>query len=164
MVKGPNVGILLVAVAATLLDFDDGVDEARRLGAPAGGPLRLLPEVFMAGIDSVLNRVRKLCLALPGTAETVTFGNPTFQVARKTFVVIEEYKGELTLCFKVGKDMQGVFLKDARFFPTPYVGRYGWVSLRVHAAPLDWNEVAELARGSYRLIAPVKLASQVAKP
>jgi predicted DNA-binding protein (MmcQ/YjbR family) len=75
-------------------------------------------------------------------------------------VVLEEYKGELTLCFKVGKDVQSVFLKDPRFFQTPYIGRYGWVSLRVHAAPLNWNEIAGLARGSYRLIAPKKLAAQ----
>lgn len=118
----------------------------------------------MAGIAAILKRVRKLCLALPETAETVTFGHPTFQVTKKTFVVLEEYKGELTLCFKVGKDMQGVFLKDSRFFITPYVGRYGWVSLRVHAAPIDWNEIAELTRGSYRLIAPKKLASHVVAP
>jgi predicted DNA-binding protein (MmcQ/YjbR family) len=116
----------------------------------------------VAAVEAILKRVRKLCLALPGTAETVTFGHPTFQVARKTFVVLEEYKGELTLCFKVGKEMQNVFLKDARFFLTPYVSRYGWVSLRVHAAPLDWNEIAELTRGSYRLIAPKKLAGQIA--
>jgi predicted DNA-binding protein (MmcQ/YjbR family) len=110
----------------------------------------------MAGSEAILKRIRKLCLALPQASETVTFGHPTFQVNRKTFVVLEEYKGELTLCFKVGKEMQNVFLKDARFFMTPYVGRYGWVSLRVHAAPLDWDEVAELTRGSYRLIAPKK--------
>jgi predicted DNA-binding protein (MmcQ/YjbR family) len=115
----------------------------------------------VAGVEAILKRVRKLCLALPGTAETVTFGHPTFQVAGKTFVVLEAYKGELTLCFKVGKDMQSVFLKDARFFATPYVGRYGWVSLRVHARPLDWNEIGELTRGSYRLIAPKKLAGQI---
>jgi predicted DNA-binding protein (MmcQ/YjbR family) len=113
----------------------------------------------MAGAETILKRIRKLCLAWPGTAETVTFGNPTFQVAGKTFVVLEEYKGELTLCFKVGKQMQGIFLKDKRFFMTPYVGRYGWVSLRVHAAPLDWEEVNGLARGSYRLIAPKRLRS-----
>jgi predicted DNA-binding protein (MmcQ/YjbR family) len=117
----------------------------------------------VAGAEAILKRVRKLCLALPGTAETVTFGHPTFQVARKTFVVLEEYKGELTLCFKVGKDVQSVFLKDTRFFLTPYVGRYGWVSLRVHAAPLDWNEIAELTRGSYGLIAPKRLTGRIAQ-
>jgi predicted DNA-binding protein (MmcQ/YjbR family) len=118
----------------------------------------------MTGFEAILKRVRRLCQALPGTAETITFGNPTFQVAKKTFVVLEEYKAELTLCFKVGREVQGIFLKDPRFFSTPYVGRYGWVSLRVHAAPLDWNEVAELTRCSYRLIAPKKLANQVHSP
>jgi predicted DNA-binding protein (MmcQ/YjbR family) len=117
----------------------------------------------MLSQKAILDRVRKLCLALPETAETVTFGNPTFQVAGKTFVVLEEYKGELTLCFKVGKEVQGVFLKDARFFMTPYVGRYGWVSLRVRAAPLDWKEIAALAQGSYRLIAPKKPAARASR-
>ena len=91
-------------------------------------------------------------MALPGTAETVTFGHPTFQVKGKTFAVIEEYKGELSICVKVGKNVQGVFLADPRLYLTPYSGQHGWISLKVYAAPLDWYEIDQLLAGSHALV------------
>jgi len=86
----------------------------------------------------------------------MTFGHPTFQVAGKTFAVLEEYQGELGIALKVGKLMQGVFLKDPRFFLTPYAGKHGWVTLRVDAAPLNWTEIRGLLKGSYHLVASEK--------
>jgi|HubBroStandDraft_4_1064222.scaffolds.fasta_scaffold451932_2 predicted DNA-binding protein (MmcQ/YjbR family) len=100
----------------------------------------------------ILVRLRKLCLALPGATETVTFGHPTFQVNGKTFSVLEEYKGELGICVKVEKELQGIFLDDSRFFRTPYIGQHGWVTLRAHASRLNWTEIRDLVRGSYRLV------------
>lgn len=97
----------------------------------------------------VLRELRSICLELPNATETVTFGNPTFQVHQRTFCVLEEYRGELSVSFKVGKPEQPIFLKDPRFFRTPYVGQHGWVSLRVNAAPVDWDEVRELAANSH---------------
>jgi predicted DNA-binding protein (MmcQ/YjbR family) len=105
---------------------------------------------------ALLGKLRKACRQLPEASETVTFGHPTFQVAGKTFAVLEEYKGELGIALKVGKLMQGVFLKDPRFFMTPYAGKHGWVTLRVHAAPLDWKEIRGLLRGSYDLVSAKK--------
>lgn len=100
----------------------------------------------------ILDRLRKICRRLPGTSETVTFGHPTFQANGKTFAVLETYKGELGIAVKVEKELQGIFLNDARFFRTPYVGKHGWVTLRVYAARLHWEEVAELLKGSYLLV------------
>jgi predicted DNA-binding protein (MmcQ/YjbR family) len=102
----------------------------------------------------ILTRLRKICFDLPGAAETVTFGHPTFRVNGKTFSVLEEYKGEFGICVKVEKELQGVFLDDSRFFRTPYIGKHGWVTLRVYAARLNWTEIKDLVRGSYRLVAP----------
>lgn len=99
----------------------------------------------------ILSSLRDICLALPKTHETVTFGNPTFQVGTKSFAVLETYKGQLSICVKVGKSMQPIFLEDPRFYRTPYVGQHGWVSLRVNGNP-DWREVAELVQGSYHLV------------
>jgi predicted DNA-binding protein (MmcQ/YjbR family) len=82
----------------------------------------------MVSERQILTKLRKICLALPASAETVTFGHPTFRVDSKTFAVFEEWKGELGICM--------------------------WVSLRVYAARLNWSEVAELVKGSYRLVAP----------
>ncbi|MGD0221358.1 MAG: MmcQ/YjbR family DNA-binding protein [Terriglobia bacterium] len=110
--------------------------------------------------NTILGKLRKVCRQLPGVTETVTFGHPTFQVAGKTFGVLEEYKGELGIALKVGKLMQGVFLKDPRFFMTPYAGKHGWVTLRVHAAPLNWEEICDLLEGSYYLVSEKKASGR----
>jgi len=101
-----------------------------------------------------LQRLRKICLALEGAEETVTFGHPTFRVIGKTFCVLEEYKGELGICVKVEQELQGLFLDDPRFFRTPYIGKHGWVTLRVYATRLNWSEVKDLVKGSYLLVRP----------
>ena len=48
-----------------------------------------------------------------------------------------------------------------RFFVPPYVGSKGWLGIRV-AATVDWDEIGDLIRSSYCLIAPKGLARQVA--
>jgi predicted DNA-binding protein (MmcQ/YjbR family) len=103
--------------------------------------------------SEAIAKLRPICLAHPGATETVTFGHPTFQVRKKTFCVLETYKGELSVCIKVGKRDQPLFLKDDRFYVTPYIGRHGWVSLRMNAAPLEWSELKELVGISYGEVA-----------
>jgi predicted DNA-binding protein (MmcQ/YjbR family) len=103
----------------------------------------------------ILRKLRKVCLKLADAEETVSFGHPTFRVrGGRIFAAPEEYKGELGICLNVGKLMQGIFLDDPRFFRTPYIGKHGWVTLRVYAARLNWNEIGELVKGSYLLAAP----------
>ncbi|HLX44259.1 MAG TPA: MmcQ/YjbR family DNA-binding protein [Bryobacteraceae bacterium] len=101
----------------------------------------------------ILKRLRSACARIPDSSETVTFGHPAFQVSGKTYAVLEEYKGELSICVRVEKSVQDVFLDDARFYRTPYIGKHGWVSLKVYAAPLDWDEIAQLLAGSRELVA-----------
>src|SRR5580704_19592894 len=103
----------------------------------------------------ILRLLRKICLGLPGVAEGITFGHPTFRVNGKMFAVLEAYKGELGICVKVERELQGIFLDDSRFFRTPYIGKHGWVTLKVYAARLNWTEVKDLVRGSYRLVSAV---------
>jgi len=103
---------------------------------------------------AIWKKLRVICRRLPGAEEGLSFGHPTFRVGKKIFLVMEEYKGELGLCVKVGKLLHGVFLEDSRFFSTPYIGKHGWVTLRVRAARLNWREIRELVKGSYQLVAP----------
>ena len=110
----------------------------------------------MISEQAILKRLRKICGGLPDTTETFTFGHPNFRVGNKIFAVLEEYKGELGICVKVGTLLQGVFLDDPRFFRTPYIGKHGWVTLRAHAAPLNWTEIRELVKGSYQMVAAKK--------
>jgi predicted DNA-binding protein (MmcQ/YjbR family) len=126
--------------------------------APRQGPIarRNCYDARMLSEDAILQKLRKICLRLPAATEGVSFGHPTFRVANKIFAVLEEYKGELGICLKVGKLLQGVFLNDSRFFRTPYIGKHGWVTLRAYAAPLNWNEIRELVKCSYDLVAPAR--------
>jgi predicted DNA-binding protein (MmcQ/YjbR family) len=110
----------------------------------------------------ILERLRKICRLLRGAAETLTFGHPTFRVKGKTFAVLEEYKGELGICVKVEKELQGISLDDSHFFRTPYIGKHGWVTLKVYAARLNWKEIEALVRGSYRLVGGMGLKSNEA--
>jgi predicted DNA-binding protein (MmcQ/YjbR family) len=90
----------------------------------------------------ILRRLPRICHELPRATETITFGHPTFQVDGKVFGVLEQYKGELGICVKIEKQLQGIILDDARFFRTPYIGKHGWVTL-----------LKALVRRSYRLVA-----------
>ena len=103
----------------------------------------------MATEEQILKRLRKLCLALPEARETVTFGHPTFQAGKKTFAVLEEYRGKLTLAFRSDPIEQQELTIDPRYFITPYTGKHGWVSLIVEGK-LDWSEIAGHVQDSYR--------------
>jgi len=118
------------------------------------------PKYSGAPAAGLLTRLRGICSRLPDVTETVTFGHPTFQVAGKTFAVFEEYKGELGLAFKVEKEIQSVFLKDPRFYRTPYIGKHGWVTLRMQNHPVKWTEVRELVKGSLELVRSDKARRQ----
>jgi predicted DNA-binding protein (MmcQ/YjbR family) len=118
----------------------------------------------MISEETILKKLRKVCLGLSEAEETISFGHPTFRVrGGKIFAVLEEYKGDLGICVNVGKLMQGIFLDDSRFFRTPYIGKHGWVTLTVYAAPLNWNEIRELVKGSYLLVAPKNTGQKHAK-
>jgi predicted DNA-binding protein (MmcQ/YjbR family) len=105
----------------------------------------------MPPATGMLTKLRKICESLPDMVETVSFGHPTFKAAGKTFAVFEMYKSELGLALKVEKELQGVFLKDPRFYLTPYIGKQGWVTLRM-TSKLDWKEIRELVKASHGLV------------
>jgi len=103
--------------------------------------------------EAVLRRLRAICLALPGASEELKWGHPNFVAGKKIFAAFEQYKGVWSICCKVPKAHQYLFLKDPRFYRAPYVGQHGWISLRAEGK-LDWKEIAELVEGSYRLVNP----------
>lgn len=104
---------------------------------------------------SIAKKLRKICLSFDGVEETNNFGHEWFRIKKKPFCLLHGRADEPAIALKVGKTEQGMFLEDARFFKTPYLGHQGWVSIRVDKS-LDWKEIEELAQGSYRLVASRK--------
>lgn len=103
----------------------------------------------------MIDRLRKICLALPGATETTNFGHPFFRFKKKPFCVFHGREDEPAIAIKVLKSEQHMFLEDPRFFKTPYMHHNGWVSLKAEGK-LDWKEIAELVKASYSLTAAVK--------
>ncbi len=107
----------------------------------------------MAKGGAVLARVRKICLSLPDTKETMTWGKPHFRVGEKIFAGCSERDGRPVVGFKLKMEHAATMVRDARFEPAPYVGHKGWVSMDA-AGVKDWDEVKSLIFESYVLIAP----------
>lgn len=115
----------------------------------------------MTTAGEVLARVRAICLALPSTTETLTWGEPHFRVQGKIFAGCGG--STLSVGCKVTKPHQAALVKRRGFAVAPYVGKHGWVAIDPRLVT-DWDEIAELLRISYGLIAPRKLAAAVAAP
>jgi predicted DNA-binding protein (MmcQ/YjbR family) len=110
--------------------------------------------------SSPLNEMRRICLALPETAETMTWGQPHFRVRGKIFAGFGDHAGIENIGFKLEREHADAVIQDPRFYRAPYVGAHGWVSMRVEGVR-DWNEVRALVLESYRLIAPKTLWAQL---
>ena len=118
----------------------------------------------MAGSDAALERVRAICLALPDTKETLTWGKPHFRVGEKIFCGFGDEGGGASIGFKLEADHAAAIVAEPGFTRAPYVGHKGWVSLEA-ARVRDWTRVAALIAESYRLIAPKRsLAKLSAAP
>ena len=116
--------------------------------------------------DPRLVRFTGICLAFP-EATCERYGqHATFRVRKKAFAYyLDDHHGDgiVGVCFKVslGENKDLAELDPARFYIPAYIGPSGWVGLRLDVGEIDWDEVADFARGSYRHYAPKKLAALI---
>ena len=105
--------------------------------------------------EATIQRVRELCMALPGASEEPFGGhtNPSFRVGGKIFATINEAATALTCKAPPGAQEVLVGANPSRFFVPPYVGHRGWIGIRIGAA-VDWDEVAGLLAQSHAMTAP----------
>ncbi|MGQ0642499.1 MAG: MmcQ/YjbR family DNA-binding protein [Gemmatimonadaceae bacterium] len=113
-----------------------------------------------------LDKLRKICLALPEAHEVIAWGEPTFRVRNKLFAMFASGNNHhgagrsAVWCKATHIDQELLIRSDPkRFFSPPYVGPSGWVGIYLDSKP-DWNAVAAQLQDAYRLIAPKKLLAQ----
>ena len=116
--------------------------------------------------DPRLARLTKICLGMPEVTRKVLGRHAQFLVGKKTFAYfLDDHHGDGIVAV-TGKALPGenqalAAAQPERFYFPAYVGPRGWVALRLDVGKVDWEEVAELMKCSYRLIAPKRLAAAV---
>ena len=113
----------------------------------------------------IIERLRKICLALPEATEKEAWSEPTWRVKNKMFAQMDDYHHGSPHCAvwlpSAIEAQEALIAADPkRFFRPPYVGHKGWVGVVLDTGP-DWAVVAELVRDAYRRVAPAKLAALV---
>ena len=114
-----------------------------------------------------LDKLRRLCLALPEAHEVEAWGEPTFRVKNKVFAMYaspttHHGAGRPGVWIKTKAVTQDLLLRadPVRYYFPPYAGKAGWTGVYLDAKPA-WTDIADLLRDAYRLTAPKKLLAQL---
>jgi hypothetical protein len=109
------------------------------------------------------DRIRAICLALPGATERQSHGSPAF-FAGKQFVMLwpdghhDHEFPHLWCAAPPGAQEHQVATEPDRFFRPPYVGGRGWLGVRLDH-DVDWDELAHICEEAFRSVAPRKLVA-----
>ncbi|HET7459040.1 MAG TPA: MmcQ/YjbR family DNA-binding protein, partial [Gemmatimonadaceae bacterium] len=83
---------------------------------------------------TAIERLRRICLALPEAHEVEAWGEPTFRVRNKIFAVYATAEthhgaGRASVWVKAKGGNQDLLVRadPARYFAPPYVGPKGWI-------------------------------------
>ena len=105
----------------------------------------------------MLERLRAICMALPGATEVVAWGELTWRNG-KIFAMSDTYHHgsehlSVHLAAPPGAQAALIDTDPDRFFRPPYTGGKGWVGVVLDTDP-DWEMVASLVRTAYDVVAP----------
>jgi hypothetical protein len=109
-----------------------------------------------------IERLRKICLALPEATEKLSHGEPTW-FCRKVFCMLSNNHhndGVVGFSCPAPPGVQAAMIEEdpERFYRPAYVGAAGWIGVRLDVNP-DWDEIAAIVEEGYRLIAPKRLVA-----
>jgi hypothetical protein len=98
--------------------------------------------------DALIERLRKIALALPDAYEKLSHGEPTFFNKGGSFAMVDNGhhgSGHVAVWCNASPGAQESLTDgDPRhFFVPPYVGKAGWVGIRLDSG-LPWPVIADL--------------------
>ena len=111
--------------------------------------------------NPAIRRLREICLALPGVFEKEAWGECTFRVTGGSMFAMTDNNhhnsGHVAVWVKAPAMVQEILVHSdpKRFFIPPYVGKQGWVGVRIDYK-VKWEEVAAILKDGYLLSAPNK--------
>ena len=106
--------------------------------------------------ERAVQRLRRICLALPGVTEKIAWGELTWRVGKIFAQMDTHHHGaeHVAVWLAVPPGLQEALIEEdpRRFFRPPYVGSKGWVGVRIDAGP-DWKVVTSVVRDAHAFIA-----------
>src|SRR5262245_43378812 len=111
-----------------------------------------------------IERVRRICLSLPGTWEKISHGEPTWFVGKKVFAMFSNnhhHDGHIAVTVPAAIGIQEMLIKKSpkKFYRPPYVGVRDWVGIEVDQ--VNDKELALNVKDAWRMIAPQKLQASL---
>jgi hypothetical protein len=136
-----------------------GEEVAVSLSLPAPAPKK--PRSL--GSPASLERLRKICLALPETSEKISHGAPAWFVSGKLFATWTDNHhndGRVAIWCAASDGAQDALVgaDPETFFVPPYVGGRGWVGVRLDRK-LPWPAIASIVADAWRHVAPKRVLS-----
>ncbi len=114
----------------------------------------------------MIESIRKLCLALPGTTEDVKWEDHLcFNVGEKMYLITSPDQVPVSASLKVTPDRFRSLCEHEGCSPAPYLARYHWI----HVDKLERfteNEWKELLHEAYKLIfqkLPARVRKQISE-
>jgi len=109
--------------------------------------------------DEHLNRVRRICLALPDSMEKPSHGEPTFFVRKKVFAMFSNNHhkdGHIAVIVPAAPGHQAMLIETSpeTYYWPPYVGVKGWVGIDLDQ--IGDEELACHIRDAWQLIATAR--------
>jgi hypothetical protein len=110
---------------------------------------------------ALYEKIRSLCLSLPGSSERISHGAPTFFIGDKLSYV--QYRvnhhgdGRIALWCSAPTGVQSLLIESTPevYFRPPYVGHLGWVGLRLDREVV-WADISGTIGEAYMNRAPKK--------
>jgi len=112
-----------------------------------------------------IERVRRICVALPDVTEKLSHGEPTFFVHKKVFAMFSNNHhndGHIAVVVAAPPGIQGMLIENSpkKYYRPPYVGVRGWVGIELKN--VTDKELSFHLRESWRMIAPKRLQGLLA--
>jgi len=109
--------------------------------------------------DENLARVRRICLALPGTTEKLSHGAPTFFLKKGVYAMLvhnHHNDGHIAVWIPAapGEQEMLVATNAKKYYRPPYVGVKGWVGVELDQ--VDDEELGFHIHEAHRLISSKK--------
>jgi hypothetical protein len=108
---------------------------------------------------ATVERLRRLCAALPDVTERLSHGEPAWFVRDRSFATTADHHHDdrlaVWLAAATGRQESLVETDPARFFRPPYVGHRGWVGVYLDVS-VDWDELAQLIADAHATIAEAR--------